>query len=133
MHFLFLCIFAHELLHKQVMSDKAIVIEFYFADNSKFSYETYKVYRPGKERIPFAIGRTDALGRVVFIPDTEGVWTVVTQSETGHGAKVFVEVGKDLVAIENNNPMGFNIGRFLLGIFVIFIVFSLLFKRSQKQ
>ena len=133
MYFLVFMLFSHELLHKIETSRHAVVVEFYFADNSKFSYESYKVFRPGDSKIPFAVGRTDALGRVVFLPDTEGTWVVKTQSETGHGAVVSIDVDKNLITLEKNNTMLFNIIRFLIGLLVIFGVFFLLSKNTKKQ
>ncbi len=133
MHLLVFILLSHELLHKIETKSSAVVVEFYFADGSKFSYESYKVFRPDNNKIPFALGRTDALGRVVFLPDTEGLWVVKTQSETGHGAEVTVKVGKNLVTHEKGNTMVFNIIRFIMGLFVIFVVFLLLSKKSIKQ
>jgi nickel transport protein len=83
--------FAHDLQHSLSKEGKCVVLSFYFPDGTKFSYEKYEVYREG-ERLPFQVGRTDALGRVVFCPDKKGSWTVKTTSEDGHGALVEVKV-----------------------------------------
>lgn len=84
--------FAHDLQHSVKKVGDTIVVSFYFPDGTKFSYENFEIYRDG-EKVPFQVGRTDALGRVVFIPDKEGNWIVKVFSEDGHGSnvKVFVE------------------------------------------
>lgn len=40
----------------------------------------------------FQTGRTDRLGRVVFVPDQDGRWTVRVTGQDGHGAVVPVVV-----------------------------------------
>ncbi len=133
MHFLLIFLISHELLHRVDNGKDAVVVEFYFADNSKFSYEEYKVFRPGNSRIPFAVGRTDALGRVVFLPDTDGVWRVKVTSNTGHGADLSIKVTQGMVNGESSNVMFFNILRFLLGLILIIGVFVLLSKNTKHK
>ncbi len=133
MHFLLIFLISHELLHRVDNGKDAVVVEFYFADNSKFSYEEYKVFRPGNSRIPFAVGRTDALGRVVFLPDTDGIWKVKVTSNTGHGAELSIKVRGGMVNGEGSNVMVFNIVRFLLGIILIVGVFVLLSKNTKNK
>lgn len=67
----FALLFAHDLEHTIHREGNCVVVSFFFPDGSKFSYEEYKVYKEG-ERAPFQIGRTDALGRVVFCPREGG-------------------------------------------------------------
>ncbi|GBC88229.1 hypothetical protein HRbin13_00349 [bacterium HR13] len=93
--------FAHDLQHSLSKEGNCVVLSFYFPDNTKFSYEKYEVYREG-EKLPFQVGRTDALGRVVFCPDKRGEWTVRTTSEDGHGAIVKVKVDKASVKTESS-------------------------------
>ncbi len=45
---------------------------------------------------PDLTGQTDTQGRVVFLPDQAGEWTVKAMSEDGHGGSVKVLVGQDL-------------------------------------
>ncbi|WP_028949953.1 hypothetical protein [Sulfurihydrogenibium subterraneum] len=91
--FLTVSVFAHDLQHSVKKVDDTVVISFYFPDGTKFSYENFEIYRDG-EKIPFQVGRTDALGRVVFVPDKEGNWSVKIFSEDGHGSTVKVSVEK---------------------------------------
>lgn len=79
---------AHEIDHT-VSRGSAVAIDFHFPDGTPFSYESFEVIPPAEET-PFAVGRTDALGRVVFLPDREGDWRVRVFSEDGHGADIVV-------------------------------------------
>jgi nickel transport protein len=75
---------AHDLQHT-VEEGTAVTVKIFFADGSEFSFERYEIYRAGEE-IAFQVGRTDALGRIVFLPDRAGTWRVKAFSEDGHGA-----------------------------------------------
>lgn len=119
--------FAHELQHTVHREGRCLVVSFFFPDNTKFSYEKYEVYKDG-ERFPFQVGRTDALGRVVFCPAWSGIWKVKTISEDGHGAEVSIsfegesveERGKNLFERYEKVFVGVGI---LLGIFGFFELF----------
>ncbi|WP_297889868.1 hypothetical protein [Sulfurihydrogenibium sp.] len=87
---------AHDLQYSlKKFNNNIVLISFYFPDGSKFSYESFEIYREG-EKIPFQTGRTDALGRVVFIPDKEGQWIVKVYSEDGHGTNVKIKIDQSL-------------------------------------
>jgi nickel transport protein len=75
---------AHGIFHSTAVSE-ARVVQFCHDDGDVFSNESYEIYRPG-ETTPFQTGRTDALGRAVFVPDGGGEWRVRALSEDGHGA-----------------------------------------------
>ncbi|ADC89683.1 conserved hypothetical protein [Thermocrinis albus DSM 14484] len=91
-------VLAHDVQHTVNWEGKCAVVRFFFPDGTPFSYESYKVFSE-RSQVPFQIGRTDALGRVVFCPSTPGVWRVSTYSEDGHGARVDIEV-KEVGAVE---------------------------------
>lgn len=74
---------AHEVDHA-VEAGEALVVRLEYASGGPFAYESYEVYRPG-ESTPFQVGRTDALGRISFLPDADGDWRVRAFSEDGHG------------------------------------------------
>ena len=83
--------FSHDLQHKISTEGKCVIVHFYFPDNTKFSYESFEIYK-NNSKTPFQVGRTDALGRVVFCPDESGEWIVKAFSEDGHGKMVKVYV-----------------------------------------
>ncbi len=97
----FALLFAHDLEHTIRREGNCVVVSFFFPDGSKFSYEEYKVYKEG-EKVPFQIGSTDALGRVVFCPREGGLWTVITYSEDGHGAQVKISFEEKGLKEEKN-------------------------------
>jgi len=83
--------FAHDLEYNSFREGSCIVVKFYFPTGGSFSYESYQVFGPEKDK-PFQVGRTDALGRIIFCPDKPGRWTIRTFSEDGHGAVVDLDV-----------------------------------------
>ena len=115
---------AHELL-RNVTAGEAIVIRFYYADETAFSYESYEVFREGDD-IPFQVGRTDALGQLVFVPDRTGSWRVRVFSEDGHGADFTVEAGApgQVEAVEKSPFDRYT--RLIVGIAVILGLFGVL-------
>lgn len=74
---------AHEVQHS-VESAGAVVLRLNYADGRPFSFEAYELYAEG-ERIPAQVGRTDALGRVVFLPGATKQWRARAFSADGHG------------------------------------------------
>jgi nickel transport protein len=74
---------AHQLNH-EVQTGNAVIVELRYGDGSPFGYESAEVYRPA-ESIPFLAGRTDANGRLAFVPDRAGDWRIKAFSEDGHG------------------------------------------------
>jgi len=75
---------AHDLRHS-IEEGAAVTVKLFSADGNEFSFESYEVYYEGEE-IPFQVGRTDARGRLVFLPDRAGTWRVKAFSKDGHGA-----------------------------------------------
>ncbi len=87
---------AHEIIATLSPAKNAVVMEIEYGDGEKFSYETYEVFPPpgprGESPPPFQTGRTDSLGRIVFLPDRPGIWRVRYQSFDGHGGETTVNV-----------------------------------------
>ena len=82
--------FAHEVTHRVENQGAAVVVTLGYADGTIFSYESVEIFRPG-ESVPFQVGRTDALGRVTFLPDRAGAWRLKAFSEEGHGVDFTLE------------------------------------------
>lgn len=114
---------AHELQHS-VHEGMAVSVTLSFADGSPFAFEAYEVYR-ADEDIPFQVGRTDAQGRVVFIPDRAGSWRVKAFSEDGHGVDFSFTTGVTGDVGGANAPPLARPLRILVGVSVIFGVFGL--------
>lgn len=122
---------AHELIQK-VSRGGAVVIELSYPNHSPFSYEQYEVYRQGEE-IPYQTGRTDALGRIVFVPDRDGAWRIRVFSEDGHGIDATIQAGPE-DALETAEPSGSDRwSRIVLGLVIILGVFmaALVFLRRR--
>jgi len=82
---------AHDLDHA-VSRGEAVIVTLKYAGGEPFSYESYEVYAEGED-IPTQTGRTDAAGRIAFVPDREGAWRVRAFSEDGHGVDLVIEAG----------------------------------------
>jgi len=74
---------AHEV-HHVVESSAAVTVRLAYVDGKPFAYEAYELY-PASKDIPAQVGRTDAQGRVVFIPGDNRSWRLKAFSADGHG------------------------------------------------
>ncbi|NIM65428.1 MAG: hypothetical protein GTO51_05485 [Candidatus Latescibacteria bacterium] len=112
----------------------AFVVEIYWGNNTKFSNENYEIYRPGEEA-PFQVGRTNADGRVIFVPDSSGTWRLRAFSDDGHGVDISLEVGENNILIEPGKPAFERYSRFIFGVAVIFGLFGMfsLFYRKRRS
>jgi len=113
---------AHDL-QREIGEGEAVVIRLFYGDGSEFAFESYELYHAGEE-VPFQVGRTDFLGRVVFLPDRAGTWRIKAYSEDGHGADFSFTTGAEGGIRESSRPL---LGRHLgivVGISVIFGVFG---------
>lgn len=99
--FFFSLTFPHDLEHRVSQEGGCVVVHFYFQGGKGFSYEAYEVFYEA-DKIPFQVGRSDALGRVVFCPDREGFWTLKVTSEDGHGATIKLKAGGKRVEAEKD-------------------------------
>jgi nickel transport protein len=114
---------AHDLQHS-IDEGTAVSVKLFFADGSKFDFESYEVYRAGDE-IPFQVGRTDAQGRVVFLPDRAGTWRIKAFSEDGHGADFSFSTGVEGAVGDASRPFLERHLRIVVGVSVILGVFGL--------
>lgn len=119
--------FSHELLKEVSQEGNCTLVRFYFQDGSAFSYEEYEVYRED-EKVPFQKGRSDALGRVVFCPDRDGLWLLRISSQDGHGAELKLNLKAGKVEKKHSKFEGYQrvlsaLG-YLLGIFGLISLFS---------
>ncbi len=131
--------FAHSIDFK-VSGQEAQVVEIFYPDGRPFLFEDYEVFGPG-DSSPFMTGRTDKLGRAIFIPDRTGQWLVKIWSEDGHGLQTTVLV-EDLNVTSGNvsetqhsHPTNSN-ERFVglaVGLALIFLIGIVLTVQSRKK
>lgn len=84
-------LFCHEVSYS-INQKNCYLVEIFYADGTKFSYESYEIYKPGDEEKPFQVGRTDQKGRICFLPDQDGKWRIKAFTEDGHGVNFVVEI-----------------------------------------
>lgn len=115
---------AHDLQYT-VVPGQAVVIRLFYADNSAFAFEGYEIFPDGAQ-IPFQVGRTDAQGRIAFLPDRAGRWRVKAMSEDGHGLDVQVSTDAAVQLVGLEKPFYERHGRLVVGVALILGLFGLL-------
>lgn len=124
-------ILAHDLQHRTGEA-AAVCVELFFADGNEFDFESYEIYRGGEE-VPFQVGRTDALGRLVFLPDRAGVWRIKAFSEDGHGADFSLTAdASGAVERAGESPIG-RYQRIVVGVSVIFGIFGVVALLARRR
>jgi hypothetical protein len=79
---------AHGLDHSVETTD-AVKITITHTDGTPLSGASYRVTAPDTSQ-PVRIGTTDARGRLYFVPDRDGDWTVEVWTPDGHGLETMV-------------------------------------------
>ena len=122
---------AHSLSHTAGQGS-ALIVELRYADGSPFSYEAAEVYRPA-ESVPFLVGRTDANGRLAFVPDRPGDWRIRAFSEDGHGGDFTVAAAAEGGSSPSSAGLG-EVGGLAVGLSILFGLFGLwsLFIRKRS-
>jgi nickel transport protein len=115
---------AHDLQHS-VGPGEALVVQMRYPDGSPFAFEAYEVHRDG-EKVPHQVGRTDAAGRIAFLPGGPGAWRVRAFSEDGHGLDIRVESGPGGTAAASGQPLYDRFTRIAVGVAVILGLFGVL-------
>lgn len=123
---------AHELRH-EVFAAQAVVIRLRYADQTPFAFEAYEIYPEGG-RLPAQVGRTDAQGRIAFLPPQAGRWRIKAMSEDGHGIDFSLQTEAGSVPADMGGPLYERHGRILTGVALIlglFGILSLYLKRKK--
>ncbi|MDX3894476.1 ABC transporter permease [Pusillimonas sp.] len=81
---------AHEVVN-EIQLRQAVTVTLEYSDGEPFSYETYELYA-GHGKTPVQTGRTDAHGRVVFLPGQEDAMRLRAFSADGHGVDLRFQV-----------------------------------------
>jgi nickel transport protein len=112
---------SHELQHA-IAPATAVEVRLAYADGKPFAYETYELYPQGSE-VPAQVGKTDAQGRVLFVPG-EGVrWRLRAFSADGHGAD-FAFDAPALAAAPAPAPASDRSARILFGLSALLAAFA---------
>lgn len=112
----------------QIDRGTAVVITVRLGDDDA-SYSEYEVFAPSENETPFQLGRTDAKGRLAFLPSETGTWRVKVAADSQHGLhgkEMNVEVSPDMTVEISSRPMVAKHTRLVVGISILFGVFGLL-------
>lgn len=123
---------AHDLQYT-VGGAQAVVIRMFYVDDAPFAFEGYEIYREG-EKLPYQVGRTDAQGRIAFLPDRAGAWRIKAMSEDGHGQNFKLSTDAAAELTGTDKPAFERYGRIAVGVAVILGLFgtlSLFIKRGK--
>lgn len=123
---------AHDLSY-MVTQNQAVVLHLFHHDGSAFGQQSYEIHRDGATE-PHQTGRTDAHGRIVFLPDAAGTWRVKTFSEDGHGLSFAFTTDAAAQLTGYEKPFYERHARTLVGVSLIFGLFGLvsLFARRKS-
>lgn len=121
----------HEV-REQVRQTTATLVQLAYADDAPFSFERYELFAEGQER-PVYSGRTDAQGRIVFLPDGQPRWRLRSFSSDGHGVDLRFEVQSGPVAATVAAPDSARPQRFALGLAAIAALYALLRWRMRRR
>lgn len=88
---------AHGTGWQQVPNDKAVVIEFYYSDNTFMSYSDVRIFSPENPDIEYQKAKTDRNGVFAFQPNVPGVWKFETSDGQGHLAAGQIEIAAPTV------------------------------------
>jgi len=125
---------AHDLQFT-VSGSKAVVVKLFYVDNTPFTFEGYEIYREG-DRLPYQVGRTDAQGRIAFLPDRAATWRIKAISEDGHGLDFKLSTDAAATVTGADKPFIERYGRIAVGVALIlglFGIFNLFMKRKQTS
>ena len=118
---------AHRVDH-EVSRAEATVITLRYADGSPFAFEECEIRRDGEDA-PFLVGRTDAEGRLAFLPPSDGSYHARALSADGHGATFHFETAGLDTGVSAGGPengAGRGILQVLAGVALILVLFALL-------
>ena len=137
MLFLCLCIAQAHTVDYQVDSAQSVVVSLRFGDDETASYSEFELFAPDQKE-PFQVGRTDALGRVVFTPHQQGTWILRVKADSSHGMHgvvVNIEVDEKQCLREYSRPLLARHTRMVVGAGILLGIFGgfSLWKRPRKK
>ena len=117
---------AHGITHT-ITRDQAVTITVTQYDGSPLAHAEAEVRAPDDDS-PFLQGRTDARGRLVFLPDRSGDWRVTVLTSDGHGLDTVVHVDDLGVPAVPKDPSPNRTRRGLAGIAIIAVITMVLLR-----
>lgn len=124
--------YAHDL-HYTVTAGEAVVVRLFYADDTPFAFEGYEIYAEG-EKLPVQVGRTDARGRIAFLPERAGRWRIKAVSEDGHGLDFTLTTDAAAHVAGSDKPLYERYSRIAVGVALILGLFgamSLFLRRNR--
>lgn len=119
----------------QVDRENAVVVTVRLGDEEA-SYSEYEIFPPSTSETPFQLGRTDAKGRLTFIPTEPGVWRVKVSADSQHGlhgAEIEVKVDEGMTTEIASRPLVARHTRLVVGISILFGLFGLMSLLKSKK
>lgn len=113
---------AHDL-HYTTANAQAVVVRLFFGNDRPFAFEGYEIY-PAGESLPVQVGRTDAQGRIAFLPDRAGAWRIKAIAEDGHGLDFNLETDAASTVVDAEKPAYERYGRIVVGAAIILGLFG---------
>lgn len=124
--------YAHDL-HYTITAGEAVVVRLFYADDTPFAFEGYEIYAEG-EKLPVQVGRTDARGRIAFLPERAGRWRIKAVSEDGHGLDFTLTTDAAAHVAGSDKPIYERYARIVVGVALILGLFgamSLFLRRGR--
>jgi nickel transport protein len=123
---------AHQVLSR-VSHTPAVLITLSYADGHPFAYEAYELYGDDPE-LPIQVGRTDAQGRILIMPETQRQMRIRAFTEDGHGIDTRLQIPAAEAAATRPSASAMSLEGPLLGLallLTIFAVYQLYAKRNR--
>ncbi|MCU7892353.1 MAG: hypothetical protein KZQ78_12370 [Candidatus Thiodiazotropha sp. (ex Ustalcina ferruginea)] len=104
---------------------EASIVTLRFPNNQPFANVSYELF-VAASKSPYQTGRTDAQGRVVFVPGSIRQWRIRVFSKDGHGTDTHLEVDADSTSRFSDGETVSPIAYLVLGIGILLSGFGLL-------
>ena len=101
------------------------------SDGTPVAHAVAEIHAPDEEQ-PFLRSRTDAQGRVAFLPDRPGEWRITVGTPDGHGLNTTITVGDDDVPMVRDPDRPGGVFRGLGGLLVITLLTILLLRILRR-
>lgn len=123
---------AHELRY-EVAEGRAVSVQIFSSSSTGLAGQAYEIYRPGEKDEPFQSGRTDAHGRLVFLPDRPGEWRITVFSEDGHGLDFLLRTDASGTVEPADRPLLDRHAGLVIGVALIFGLFGLVNLTARRR